>query len=599
MANVIHRCNRQDIVGRVDNPHFLLTNSSGDYVCLGDQNHSNYDGFFIREGKAYFKIVSNISPAGPVEEMVLGDDHAVRSSSGSTQRIALLERGLLATCSGAFTLTLDCKRLYDESEEGRIYSVQLRPAAQPGGGERLANVAIIDVTYMKHSDGNLSSKEYELHVCIATTMRAELIKEWRHVEYPYDARRGTRNTRWVYDLLSLTGTGKVAIAASTSQQHAQRDAVDALIMQQHPRNIPALPTMRQLAWRSLDALRTRDGIMAGLPWFFDYWSRDELIACGGLIESKEYSAAISILDKWYGAIRADGTLPAIYPDEGLDSSDAPGWLGKRTRDMLVRMSDEGMGHLVPREKLERWREKTGMLLDAAQTRMQDGLVRSGPNTTWMDTSHDDDGREGYRIEIQALYLALYDCHAHLCAVTMTPIDLARQQQARATLEAVRSRMVKDGRLLDGLRADRTPDETVRPNIFIAWYVAPKLFTDAEWQGFFSAALPKLWLPWGGLASIATDHPNYHAHYSGESVASYHRGDSWYYVNNIAAMALRAVDAAGSQRHVDAIIAASVADLLWQGCCGHCSELSSAAAQEAAGTHCQAWSASTLLELLDR
>jgi glycogen debranching enzyme len=154
-----------------------------------------------------------------------------------------------------------------------------------------------------------------------------------------------------------------------------------------------------------------------------------------------------------------------------------------------------------------------------------------------------------------------------------------------------------GALLDGLHPDGTPDMTVRPNLFLAWYAAPKLFGDEEWRSFFHAALPRLWLEWGGLASVAKDDPRYRARYTGENVASYHRGDSWYYINNLAAIAMRKVDPVGFKVPIAKIRAASMHDLLSMGFCGHVSEISSAASQEAAGCWSQAWSASTLLELL--
>ena len=593
MARVVHVCNRQEIIGEAENPHILLTSPCGDYVALGGPNHSNYNGFFVREGDAYVKILSNISPLEPIEEVVISDGYVVRNTQGSSQRIAVFEQGLRASCSGKFMFTIDCKRLYDESDEGRIYSVEYHAPGRSSGKDSFGDVGTVFVTYTKYSDTTLSSKLYELHAAIVTTMHVELVQSWREEHYSYDMRRGTACTPWVYDLMLLSGLGTVAVATGGTPEQAQRKAFGLLLKTGPAPEVPSLPVMQQLAWRALAALRTRDGIMAGLPWFFQHWSRDELISCGGMIAARQYATVIPILNKWYDAVRPDGTLPAIYPDQGLASSDAPGWLGKRTRDLLVRLSEESILHQVPRDMLEQWRERTGMLLDAHV--LHDGLIRSERNTTWMDTACDDDGRAGYRIEIQALYLALFDCHAYLCTLTKTAVLARRSAAAQQVIDAVHTRLVSGRQLLDGLHMDGTPDTAVRPNFFIAWYVAPKLFSDDEWRRFIADALPKLWLGWGGLSSIATDHPLFRPLYTGEAIASYHRGDSWYFVNNIAAIAMQSLGM--EQERVRAIIEASTRDLLWSGYCGHASEISSAQRQEACGTHSQAWSASTLLELL--
>jgi hypothetical protein len=598
MAKIIHHCNRQLISADAENPHFLLTNRRSDYLALGNPNHSNYDGFFVKLADGYYKILHNIAPISATKSIEI-ESSAVRHAESGIQEFLMLEEGMLMEGTGRFVLTLDCKRLYDESDQGRIYEVEdIHPVDAYAASELLAQAHLFDVRYTKRA-----GQQYELHVAIATSMRAQQIGRWREAQYEYDLRRGTRNTPWVYDMLELSGSGTVAVAAAQTSEEARRRAVTLLMTQvRHAirdacADIPALPARAQLAWRSLASLRTRTGIMAGLPWFFHEWSRDELISAGGLLAARKYDAVISILDKWYGAIRPDGTLPAIYPDQGLPSSDAPGWLGKRTRDLLLRLSDEGILHDLPQEKIASWRDATGALIDRCATRIHDGLIWSDANTTWMDTSSNDDGRAGARIEIQALFLALCDCHAYLCTITRTRVDPGRSELARNIIDGVHSRLVHDGVLLDGLHADAMPDYAVRPNIFLAQYIAPKLFSDDEWKRFFAAGLPKLWLEWGGLASIDKAGQNFHDRYTGEDVASYHRGDSWFFINNIAAMAMHSVDSAGFRHEVRSIIDTSMRDLLSQGFAGHCSEVSSAGQQEACGCHAQAWSASTLLEAL--
>jgi len=609
MTRIIHLVNHVPIHAKNDDPHFLLTNQNGDYLLLGNPNNSNYGGYFVRDAEHYIKILANIVSSNSLDALEIDERKATRSAGTSMQEFFLLEHGLLMNGKGTFTLTLDCKRLYDESDVGRMYAVDHQEVfdAQPISYNN-RKVNIIDITYTKHGDNALSRIAYVVHVSIATTMSMKLLLQWRKCDYSYDARRGTANTPWVFDAIQLDDEGAVAIAVGKSPAYAQQRALDILLSRQHTvrkhttttlGDLPTMPANSMLAWRALTLLQRKTGIMAGLPWFFQEWSRDELIALGGFLEAKKYTAIIGILDKWYSVIRNDGTLPAIYPDQGLSSADAPGWLGKRTRDLLKQLSEENALQQLPKETIIRWRDATGHILDSSKQRIRDGLLWNDKNTTWMDTSYDDDGRAGARIEIQALFLALFDAHAHLCTLTKTVVEKERSALATAMINSIHSRLVIGEQLLDGIHADGSPDITVRPNIFLAWYAAPKLFTAKEWTQFFHHALPQLWLPWGGLSSIAVTDHQFHDSYTGENVASYHRGDSWYYVNNIAAIAMRSVDPEAFKAAIAHITAASMRDLVEQGIVGCCSELSSAGHQEAAGCHAQAWSASTLLELLQQ
>ena len=93
------------------------------------------------------------------------------------------------------------------------------------------------------------------------------------------------------------------------------------------------------------------------------------------------------------------------------------------------------------------------------------------------------------------------------------------------------------------------------------------------------------------------HPEYREYYTGENNESYHRGDSWYWINHIAAIAMHQVDSKYYRKTVTDVILASTKDLLQLGSLGYVSEVSSAARQEAAGCFAQLWSVATYLELV--
>ena len=217
-------------------------------------------------------------------------------------------------------------------------------------------------------------------------------------------------------------------------------------------------------------------------------------------------------------------------------------------------------------------------------RVKDGLVHCNPDETWMDTWFKEDVRSGARIEIQALTLAMLKLHGTL---------LRKPDEREDKLKSLVRKNFWNGKILkDGLG-----DATARPNIFLAAYVYPELLTKKEWETCFDNTLPKLWLEWGGLSTISKDHPLFTPEDTGENVTSYHRGDSWFWVNNIAALVLHKTNSKKYSKYVKAILAASEKEQLELGVGGASAELSSAKELRSEGCWIQAWSVATLIELL--
>jgi len=161
------------------------------------------------------------------------------------------------------------------------------------------------------------------------------------------------------------------------------------------------------------------------------------------------------------------------------------------------------------------------------------------------------------------------------------------------LSIVREKFWNKSYLADGLG-----DWTIRPNIFIAAYIYPELLTRSEWTTCFNTILPKLWLRWGGLSSIDKSHELFTAKSTGESVQSYHRGDSWFWINNLAALVMKKVNKDVFKKYIDAITLASTKEILYSGAIGHHAEISSASSLKSEGCLAQAWSAAMYIELLE-
>ncbi len=161
-------------------------------------------------------------------------------------------------------------------------------------------------------------------------------------------------------------------------------------------------------------------VIAGYPWFLD-WGRDTLIAVRGLLAGGWHREALDIL-RTFGALERRGTLPnrlAAADDADRDTSDAPLWFALALEEASMALgpnvlaADAGGRSLlsVLRSVAEGYLAGTpnGIRVDPASA-----LVWSPAHFTWMDTDHPaGTPREGYPVELQALWIRLLRQLAHL------------------------------------------------------------------------------------------------------------------------------------------------------------------------------------------
>lgn len=212
---------------------------------------------------------------------------------------------------------------------------------------------------------------------------------------------------------------------------------------------PDPPSDRAVSTRLRSALqaflaRRDDGltVIAGYPWFLD-WGRDTLIVCRGLLASGQAEEAGLIL-RTFAALEDQGTLPNMLgagSTADRDTSDAPLW--------LAVACEEAENHLGPaflqadagdRTVLDvltslgehlRLGARNGVRMDAAS-----GLLWSPAHFTWMDTRYPmGTPREGYPVEIQALWIRLLRFLDRLGAPSDGEPWAATAVRAEASLEA--------------------------------------------------------------------------------------------------------------------------------------------------------------------
>src|SRR3989344_1336852 len=482
----------------------------------------------------------------------------------------------------AFSLVLDCKEIFDNDSDGRFYDIS----------EEDGCVLISDAK----KQGGVARYNYFLAVA-GKDYAFERKGEWEPQKYAYDeARRDPPYERYVFNVGALKGK-EFVFSAGTDKEEAKKTARavlkdrervkellsekfnDFIAANQMPMENEEMSMARLAAKFSLQSLAVFDeshspvGLSAGIPWFAQFWFRDFAISAPQLDLEIEKAIFLNCLDK-YGQKGAEALSPAA-DTEGLFF---------RVADDLTRK-----GAFSEEEKL---RVKNLLLKYVDETlplKMKDGLVFGGPKTTWMDTAFKGCGRCGASVEIQALALG-----ALKLAYAFTK-DKKYTQEEYEFLKTVRTNFWDGAILADGLG-----DKTIRLYIFLAHYFYPDLLFKHEWVKCFENDLPALWLSWGGLASLEKDHPNFCGTYRGceEPDQSYHNGDSWFFVNNIAALALSEVDAKKFDKEIKAIISAGTNDILWNCIAGHSSELSSADNFSPAGCLAQSWSAATYAEMVE-
>lgn len=568
---------------------FLLTNPLGDFLWFsGGRPLSRYQGWFVSSGVNLYKIIENIAliDANGAE---ISDFSEIANNLFSVSRKSAMgketfflpanHRALVyeTDSKNKIRLTLDVKEIYESKEWGRNYKI---------GFEK-------DIAVIKFSQNG----EYVWHLAIKSDGSFEEKKEWILRKYDYDKERNSSPfERWVYGALEFH-VSKIVFAAAFDKEAAIQEVrevfenVERLKTEAGTASLKKTPKSEQearlrrqaahfLAQNSLIGLiagqNHLEGIRAGLPWFFQFWNIDQAVSLKSLMNVNK-SLAKKILFALLEQIKYDGRM-SIFREDRMISASAAGWLFKRAADFIdLKILNKGEV-----EKVAFHLEKTidGLL----KFHTQDDFDINGPQETWMDSNYGDDFRAGARIEIQALRLKMYQL-----AYQLTGKEKYRELE-KALSKNVREKFFKPPLLADGL-----DDWTVRPNIFIAYYIYPELLKAKEWEKCFDAALEKLWLDWGGLTTIDKNHPLFCLTHTGEFPKSYHRGDSWFWLNCLAAIALHRVNSKKYRSYIEKIMAASENGILWQGALGHLAELSSAERLRAEGCPAMAWSAAMFIE----
>ncbi len=549
----------------------VLISKGASRIFIPKQPDSRYNGFFMRcrQSDKIIKIVESIGSGTDNIGFEIFDNGAKRISRRNEETFIPENAGFIYLLERAeeFSLFLDVREPYDNSEEGRNYSV------------RESDKGVVFEFSNPHN--------IHLFVSLASNGAIETMSKWVRREYSYDKARGSYPwERYVFLACKIRGK-EAAVAVSMDEQEAislskkyLRKHVSLKPIRSNKKELPLKLAEKSLL--SLVKIDKEKGLLAGLPWFFQEWTRDEAVALKALSliekdKSAPHGLTFGIVRRLLESIQPDGMLPNIIGGREKNS-DAVFWLFLR----LDEMEREG---LLPKKAaaiISGYRHK--IVDKLMKHHLKNNLIFSEAHKSWMDSL----SREGFPIELQAGMLMLLAQSAEEKEEYMSNLNNLKEEIKRRFF---------DGRILvDCLNCREGSRTETRPNIFLAFLLYPELLSKEEWERCFDAALSELWLGWGGLSTVSVHSDKFVRRYSGENPASYHNGDSWFWVNNYAALGMIRLNPSKYENQIKKIFGASSKDILSLNCLGCASELSSAEELRGEGCWNQAWSNASFIEL---
>ena len=637
-----------------ENVGFLLTNKKGSYCSFFNAPFSRHLGLFYFDEKTMgmYKFIENIEINGDNNVARLKNNfHYVERRKNDAIESFIMPRGFNSlvyelSSENEIDIFLDCKDSYDNREFGRYYDISEEDGC-------------IIIKFTKKTDRREDTsdgvEEFVLYLAIKSDNTSyQKNDKWIERYYTLDEERNSPPfKRYVYNALRLKGS-KFVFSMSKNRNDAIKECehifnnineikinekkhfFNHIIENKSIKNViknervskeikvAYVNALNSLSNLMIDA-SDNYGVFAGLPWFFQFWARDALVSLKALSKIDDRIAK-KLFYKYLNKINNGGRLQNLtgkHKSINLGNADAHGWLFLRCKELadginrnkeiinsikksmlVIRQNKHSNSERVKEyfkncnsiiTKKENEYHKLIYDVESSLEKSLNGLLKfhtkdgfevNNKLETWMDTDFGNDTREGIRIEIQALRLNMYKLM----------FELTQNQKYKVLENLLKSKVKKfwNGKIL----ADGLNDFTIRSNIFIATYVYPELLTRKEWETCFENSLKNLWLDWGGLSTIDKNSKLFTNISTGEDAKSYHRGDSWFWINNLAALVLNRLNKIKFKKQIQKIIDASTEEILWKGCIGCHAELSSAKGLQSRGCFNQAWSNAMFIEMVD-
>jgi len=526
---------------------FVFLSSNGSFFTLPLTSYSRFFGLFTLYNNKFIKILDRIVNLDikeePREIFLRGSNEVIIKYDSFYERYYLFQHGILyeVPFTSKIELYFDVKDIYDTEEWNRIYGYEVLP----------------DYILLRFSKGDLNVKLY----IYGFSNIEENENKWIKVRYNYDERRKSPPfERYLYSPFKLTG----------------RSIYIGLRRRLEGEYINPNCSIKEIVKDRISSF-IHNWISAGYPWYPQEWSRDVLISLRGLYIIGYKKIVKDKLIEYLSYILPNGKIKNIVHNGINGNSDSFGWYVKRLFEFKYLFTMEEFAKIV--NKIEENLVKFTETHYDSKTK----LFIAFPNESWMDTLN-----RKHPIELQFLILNIYK----------NLYEYKRDERYRELyldlLNTVKNTYLEDNSLLD------SPDSRkIRPNVFLSYYILPDVFNREKWEKIFDYTLNHLWLEWGGLSSLSKLDKEFVEENNGDNYfrdigKSMHNGDSWIFLNHIAAICMKRVNKEKYKKYIGKILLSSIKYLKE---IGTLPELSSAKKRDISGAISQLWSLSTFVELL--
>ena len=318
---------------------FLLANKLGGFALFGID--SRYNGVFFSLGSGLLKVIEDVRIKGKTTKIINNFSSVDRVTGGVIERFRMHANSLIYELSESapVDIRLDVRAPYDNREWGRQYNVTFDK-----------NRIIIHFTksFDSRDHDAKEGEEYSIYLVITSDERIRFGRkgEWIRRVYTFDQERNSLPfERYVYDAVKLVAK-KLVFSVALDKGEAPKEAARAIKSRINKAvvlsgccrrlNDKEVALAFQCAVNSLNSLVLADShaIYAGLPWFFQVWSRDEAISLKAALLQNEFGLVKSILLRQLQSIGQDGCLPSRFPSIGIASADAIGWHFRRWHELI-------------------------------------------------------------------------------------------------------------------------------------------------------------------------------------------------------------------------------------------------------------------------
>lgn len=502
---------------------------------------------------------------------------------------------------------LDVRYFDDFSKFGKEYSIY-----EENG--------IIYIDFVKKDEN--SNIAYTEFIAISTpNVVYTKIERFFEQYHKYDDERKTGSREFIFEALRIDSGGidkQILVAYANSKEELaeqlkvmqQLDKASSLLNEElkpltsttTSSSVP-MSVQTQLGYRvgvrkifdfmHLSQLQEQSKLIAGLPWFFQEWRRDELLSLRAFLEIGESEFVKKKLIEICNSVDENGELKRLEIENSLKSPDSSLLLAKRIEDFIFYEDKQGRYHIHYEDgTIELFHNTLTSIFNAILNNNWDStkeLVKVEQGDWWRDTLD----WVQYPLGMQVAMLNTISALAILSRLIGNTIKC----EEYLDFEQYFKEHIKKVYLKKNHLYDEPESEIVTGDVFLAYYNYPDLCKREEWVSIFKTTLKHTYLTWGGISSLSKYDSRFKDTYSGSDDVSYHQGDSWYFMNSLAALVLNHCDADEFKDEINTIIQTTTKQLLFQGTLGHIAEVSSANTSQSRGCSVQLWSLALYLELL--